>query len=306
MAFRIGIDGYCTPEHVQAHTGDPTPFMDVDPATGMGTEPTRTEVEQFIKERFDRINAELDAEGYTTPFTLPVNWNILQPINAAGAASDVHESRGDLRASREANEEFLIAIERIKKGDIELTEEASGSGPSTNDDGFLSSFADGFQDPDPADIAALVREEMRKFLTGFVQQIDYNPKTGILTVTHYLGSVDTYQLATTPPEPAKEPLRYWGWADDTNITSDLLATANTSEANNGRLPRRLENGYIFFAVPEAQGFPDRIYLQQREASHYFQQQGPINNAAGEPYLVGVTLRLQSQLLSEHAIRLEYD
>ena len=295
----IGITGYCTAAHVQAHTGDPHPFAD-------DTEPMLKEVEQFIRERFDRINAELEAEGYTTPFSLPVNINILQPINAVGAASDVHESRGDLRASREANEEFLTAIDRIKNGDIVLTEEATGSGPTSTDDGFLSSFSDNDGDPDPTDIAGIVREEMRKFLTGFVLQTEYNEDTGILTVTHYLGPTETYKVLQVDPPPAQQPLRYWGWADDTNITTQQLANANTSEADEGRLPRRLENGYIFFAVPEERGFPDRIYLQQRDASHYFQQQGPINSPTGDPYLVGVTRRLQAQLLSEHAIRLEYD
>ena len=296
MAIEIGINGYCTPEHVQAHTGDPYPFAS-------DTEPMLDEVQQFITERFGRINAELEAEGYTTPFTLPVNWNILQPINAAGAAADVHESRGDLRASREASEEFLTAIERIKDGDIVLTEESTGSGPSSTDDGFLSSFADNDGELDPADIAGIVREEMRKFLTGFVQQVNYNGNTGILTVTHYLGPTETYQVI---PQEIKTP-RYWGWSDDNSIDAADLLTADTTEDDTGHLPARDQNGYIFFAAPEARGYPARVRLGGRDATRSFQRQAQqVQDAHGITYIIGISRRQIPPNMAGQPIILEYD
>ena len=92
-----------------------------------------------------------------------------------------------------------------------------------------------------------------------------------------------------------DSLRYVGWSDDRVIATGDLAGAASSMANEVVLPARAANGYIYFAIPEALGWPHefRIGPNNDQLPQFEQLAGTVDDAGGEPHIIGVTRRLQA-------------
>ena len=101
--------------------------------------------------------------------------------------------------------------------------------------------------------------------------------------------------------------RYFGWSDDNVIATADFAAAETSSTNMGTLPARAANGYIWFAVPETEGYPTSIMVGgfPQNIVNYPQQAGTVDDAGGEPHLVGVSSRVQFSGLAGEDIEVVY-
>ena len=101
--------------------------------------------------------------------------------------------------------------------------------------------------------------------------------------------------------------RYFGWSDDQVIAPADFAAAATSSTNMGNLPARSANGYIWFAVPETEGYPTSIMVSgfPQDIVNYPQQAGTVDDSNGEPHLVGVSSRIQFSGLAGEAIEVVY-
>ena len=55
-------------------------------------------------------------------------------------------------------------------------------------------------------------------------------------------------------------VRYFGWSDKRVIETTEFAFASSSSSNDGTLPQRSTNGYIWFAVPVAAGYPASLHI----------------------------------------------
>ena len=103
-------------------------------------------------------------------------------------------------------------------------------------------------------------------------------------------------------------VRYYGWADRRDIhTADLVGAA-TSQSNVGILPDTDDNGYLFFAVPEALGYPDAIFIQGNpdDAAFFFGRlDETVDDNNGDPHIVGVSFNLQSSNIARHSLTLVY-
>ena len=100
--------------------------------------------------------------------------------------------------------------------------------------------------------------------------------------------------------------RYFGWSDDRVIDTADFSTAATSSSNVGSLPQRATNGYIWFAVPEAAGYPASLHIDNGpidQIAVYVQQAGTMDDLNGQPHLVGVSFDIQTLRLSGQEIEL---
>ena len=102
--------------------------------------------------------------------------------------------------------------------------------------------------------------------------------------------------------------RYFGWADKRLITTAEFSFASTSESNEGLLPQRSTDGYIWFAVPEAAGYPATLHLNEGPLDQlgvFVRQAGTVDDANGDPHIVGVSFDIQGSALSNEEIELGY-
>ena len=116
--------------------------------------------------------------------------------------------------------------------------------------------------------------------------------------------IDSVQF--TPTHEASHT-RYFGWSDDATIATGDLASARAFAANEGALPARSGNGYVYYAVPESIGHPMAVFVGDNAlvATPITEQAGTIDDAEGEPHLVGVSHFELAAALAGEAIRLEY-
>ena len=102
--------------------------------------------------------------------------------------------------------------------------------------------------------------------------------------------------------------RFFGWSDDRLIEEVDFSGAATSDSNVGTLPQRATNGFIWFAVPAAAGYPTSLFINSgplNQISVFVQQTGTVDDENGQPHFVGVSFDLQSSVLSEQAIEVGY-
>ena len=102
--------------------------------------------------------------------------------------------------------------------------------------------------------------------------------------------------------------RYFGWSDDRVIATADFAGASTSTTNEGTLPTRISDGYIWFGVPEAAGYPAELHLNNGPIDQlpvFVQQAGTVDDANGDPHIVGVSFDIQGKSLSQEEIELGY-
>ena len=102
--------------------------------------------------------------------------------------------------------------------------------------------------------------------------------------------------------------RYFGWSDKRVIETTEFAGASTASSNEGLLPQRATDGYIWFAVPEAAGYPATLHLNNGpidQLSVFVRQAGTVDDANGDPHIVGVSFDIQSAGLSNEEIEIGY-
>ena len=103
-------------------------------------------------------------------------------------------------------------------------------------------------------------------------------------------------------------VRYFGWSDKRLIDTPEFAHASMSDSNAGTLPVRTHNGYIWFAVPVAAGYPASLHINGgplNQIAVFVQQAGTVDDENGNPHFVGVSFDIQSAALSEQAIEVGY-
>ena len=102
--------------------------------------------------------------------------------------------------------------------------------------------------------------------------------------------------------------RYFGWSDKRLIETAEFSFASTSESNEGTLPQRGTDGYIWFAVPEAAGYPATLHLNEGPLDQlgvFVRQAGTVDDANGDPHIVGVSFDIQGFALSNEEIEIGY-
>ena len=107
---------------------------------------------------------------------------------------------------------------------------------------------------------------------------------------------------------AGDHTRYFGWADKRVIETAEFAFASSSSSNAGVLPARSSDGYIWFAVPDAAGYPASLHLDNGPIDQigvFVRQAGTVDDADGDPHIVGVSFDIQGSALSGQAIELGY-
>ena len=107
---------------------------------------------------------------------------------------------------------------------------------------------------------------------------------------------------------AGDHTRYFGWSDDRLIETVDFGSAATSDSNEGLLPARATNGYIWFAVPEAAGYPSSLHIDNGPVDQlgvFVRQAGTVDDANGNAHIVGVSFDIQGAALSLEEIELGY-
>ena len=102
--------------------------------------------------------------------------------------------------------------------------------------------------------------------------------------------------------------RFFGWSDDRLIEAADFSGAATSDSNVGILPGRSTNGYIWFAVPVAAGYPASLHINSgplNQLSVFVEQVGTVDDSNGQPHFVGVSFDIQSFVLADEQIELGY-
>ena len=102
--------------------------------------------------------------------------------------------------------------------------------------------------------------------------------------------------------------RYFGWSDKRLIETAEFAHAATSSSNAGTLPARVHNGYLWFAVPVAAGYPASLHINSGPLDQlgvFVQQTGTVDDSNGNPHFVGVSFDIQSFVLGGEEIELGY-
>ena len=108
--------------------------------------------------------------------------------------------------------------------------------------------------------------------------------------------------------PPAAQLRYFGWSDDRVIELADFAQATSVLANEGALPDRSTNGYIWFAVPESEGYPTGLLVEgsaRDQLPFYERLAGTIDDTMSVPHIIGVSFRPQSSALAQQTITLQY-
>ena len=107
---------------------------------------------------------------------------------------------------------------------------------------------------------------------------------------------------------AGDHTRYFGWSDKRVISPAEFSFAITSSSNEALLPQRGTDGYIWFAVPEAAGYPSSLHIDNGpidQLSVFVRQAGLVDDLNGDPHIVGVSFDIQGSLLSGQAISIGY-
>ena len=114
--------------------------------------------------------------------------------------------------------------------------------------------------------------------------------------------------STPTPTPDSGGTRYFGWSDDRSIVTADFADATTSGTNTGDLPARSDNGYIWFAVEEALGWPESLLIAgspRNQISHYSRQSGTVGDADGHAHIVGISFDLQVAALGGEEVEIGF-
>ena len=102
--------------------------------------------------------------------------------------------------------------------------------------------------------------------------------------------------------------RYVGWSADRIIATADFAGAETAESNDLTLPATSVNGYIWFAVPEAVGYPTMLHIaggSRNALNAYEQLTGTVDDDNGDPHIIGVSYQVQISALAGQAFVLGY-
>ena len=103
-------------------------------------------------------------------------------------------------------------------------------------------------------------------------------------------------------------VRYFGWSDDRLIETADFGAASSFNSNAGTLPQRATNGYVWFAVPVAAGYPASLHINGgplNQIAVFVRQAGTVDDLNGQPHLVAVSFDIQTLHLSGQAIELGY-
>ena len=80
---------------------------------------------------------------------------------------------------------------------------------------------------------------------------------------------------------AGDHTRFFGWSDKRAIETTEFSGASTSTTNEGTLPTRVSDGYIWFAVPEAAGYPASLHIDAGSVDQigvFVRQAGTVDDA----------------------------
>ena len=111
------------------------------------------------------------------------------------------------------------------------------------------------------------------------------------------------------PTPTVDHTRYLGWSADKIIETSDFAAAEESEDNTMVLPATDANAYIWFAVPEAVGWPLKVFVgtnsRRNQITGFTRQAGTVNDSNGNPHIVGVQNRKAPSAFAGQEITLEF-
>lgn len=102
--------------------------------------------------------------------------------------------------------------------------------------------------------------------------------------------------------------RYFGWSDDRVIEKSDFSGAGVSSSNVGTLPQRGTSGYIWFAVPEAAGYPASLHIDNGPIDQlpvFVEQAGTVDDSNSQPHIVGVSFDIQGAVLAGQEVELGY-
>ena len=129
--------------------------------------------------------------------------------------------------------------------------------------------------------------------------------TGILP-----SPVDVTETIIVPSHPVNpgNHKRYIGWSDDVVVTQAELDVAVSFNSDVLTVPARVANGYLWFSVPDSEGYPDSLIRQGNPTNQisFFTQQAGTLTAEGDDYLAGLNPNLLNPTnLSGRTITLGY-
>ena len=227
--------------------------------------PSTETVQKWLDRGTTRINAVLRKFG--SPFTEEEIIEILNPICTDYAASRVFGATGKLEEAERLEKRWRDDLKELREGDIDIGKKAKAT----------------FIGAPPSAVC---------------------PPAASTTSTPATDIDDSDPVTPTPPPNA----RYFGWSSDKSIDLTDFANAAFSETDEGELPTQPTGAYIWFAVPESLGFPTGVVIEgsQRNQIHFYEQlPGTVNDARGEPHIIGISNQVQSAVLSEHTLTLEF-
>ena len=129
--------------------------------------------------------------------------------------------------------------------------------------------------------------------------------TGI--VPSPVGVTETIIVPSHPVNPGNHK-RYIGWSDDVVVTQAELDVAVSFNSDVLTVPARVANGYLWFSVPDSEGYPDSLIRQGNPTNQisFFTQQAGTLTAEGDDYLAGLNPNLLNPTnLSGRTITLGY-
>ena len=129
--------------------------------------------------------------------------------------------------------------------------------------------------------------------------------TGILPSP--VGVTETIIVPSHPVNPGNHK-RYIGWSDDVAVTQAELDVAVSFNSDVLTVPTRVANGYLWFSVPDSEGYPDSLIRQGNPTNQisFFAEQAGMLTAEGDDYLVGLNPNLLNPAsLSGQTITLGY-
>ena len=91
------------------------------------------------------------------------------------------------------------------------------------------------------------------------------------------------------------------------IAAGDLAAAAESDTNEGILPARAINGYVFAAIPASVGVPAELRIGNNAffGTPFNQQAAEIDDALGEAHIVIVTAAVQISALAGQRVELRF-
>ena len=91
--------------------------------------------------------------------------------------------------------------------------------------------------------------------------------------------------------------RYIGWSDDIVVTPAELLAGAVFTTDRLTVPERIANGYLWFAVDNAVGYPDSLIRGANPTNQlpFYQRQAGLVLAEGVNYIVGVNANLLNPL-----------